>query len=122
MTKPMQIDISDKAQVYLSKKVHFFRSKNRVPRIVITERSCSGAVFRIFFEPAQEDDLIFEQDGLQLYVPKNTMEEFSGFHLDLEQFFFTSRLLIKPVQQSYACNCSAKCAHAATLADEIKEV
>jgi len=50
------------------------------------------------------------------------MEEFSGFHLDLEQFFFTSRLLIKPVQQSYACNCSAKCAHAAKDVDTEKEV
>jgi len=37
------------------------------------------------------------------------LDDFGGFELDLEQFFFASRLKIVPLRQSYSCNCTEKC-------------
>lgn len=105
----MQIEVSDTARTYLSKKMNFFLKRGRVPRIVLAERSCSGANFRLFFEPAHEDDKLVETAGLQLYVPEGLLSEFSGFSLDMEQFFLSRRLRIAPLKQSYHCNCAAKC-------------
>lgn len=107
----MQIDISAKARVYLARKAKFFLAKKRVPRIVVAERSCRGALFRIFFEPAQKDDLAVDFGEFKLYAASDMIAEFGGFNLELEQFFFNKRLRIEPIKQSYACNCSIKCGH-----------
>jgi len=109
----MYIDISDKAKAYLQKKVAFFLSRSRVPRIVLAERSCTGANFRLFFEPASENDEKISLSDLDIYVPKELLNEFTGFNLDLETFFFASRLKIQPKIQSYKCNCDGNCGHAA---------
>ena len=113
----MQIEISEKARTYLTKKIDFFLARTRVPRIVLAERSCSGANFRLFFEPAYEDDQMVETAGLQLYIPKGLLAEFSGFSLDMEQFFLNRRLKITALKQSYHCDCAAKCPNAAARAD-----
>jgi len=108
----MQITLSDRAAQYLRKKEDFFLSRARVPRIVLAERNCSGANFRLFFEPAQDGDACIEAGGLKIRVPKELLDEFAGFDLDLETFFFASRLLIVPQQQSFKCDCGHKCSHA----------
>lgn len=108
----MQIDITDQARAYLNKKMDFFLARARVPRIVLAERSCSGANFRLFFEAAHEDDQMVETAGLQLYIPQGLIAEFSGFSLDMEQFFLNRRLKITPIKQSFRCGCSAKCPNA----------
>lgn len=113
----MQIEISEKAKAYLTKKMDFFLARSRVPRIVLAERSCSGANFRLFFEPAHTDDQMVETAGLQLYIPHGLIDEFSGFSLDMEQFFLNRRLKITALKQSYHCDCAAKCPNAAARAD-----
>lgn len=105
----MLIQISDRAKRYLERKIAFYRSARRVPRIIIAERSCSGAVFRLFFDAAAPDDIEVVADGVRLYIPNILLEEFGGFVLDVEQFFFTSRFSVMPMNQSFRCNCDAKC-------------
>nr|MDK2850833.1 Iron-sulfur cluster biosynthesis [Candidatus Cloacimonadota bacterium] len=107
----MQIEISKKAADYLKKKEEFFLSRSRMPRIVLAGRSCSGAIFRLFFELPQDGDTCIEVDGLKIWVAKDLLDEFEGFDLDLENFFFASRLKIVPHKQSFRCNCDQKCSH-----------
>jgi len=105
----MAVSISPQARNYLLKKAGFYASRNRKPRLVLAERSCHGANFRIFFEAPELDDQECCVDDLCLYVPKALLEEYQGFDLDLEQFFFTSRIIVSPRRQSYACDCKMKC-------------
>ncbi|MCB5253426.1 MAG: hypothetical protein RBR69_04865 [Candidatus Cloacimonadaceae bacterium] len=105
----MRIDISDQARAHLCRKIDFFLARGRVPRIVLAERSCSGANFRLFFESAHDDDRAFEVSGLKVFVPKGLIDEFNGFSLDMEQFFLNRRLKITPLTQSFRCDCSEKC-------------
>lgn len=105
----MHITISSKAKGYLLKKLNYFNSRQRVARIVLTERSCSGAKFRIFFEPVHISDKEIVIDGASIYLPSELLDEFDGFSLDVEQFFFAPRLVIEPITQSYRCNCEQKC-------------
>ncbi len=118
----MQIDISEKAIAYLNKKMDFFLSRARVPRIVLAERSCHGANFRLFFEAAHDDDQMVEAAGFQIYIPQGLMDEFSGFSLDMEQFFLNRRLKISPLKQSYQCDCTAKCPNSAAARADNKDI
>ncbi len=113
MDNSVHIKISGKAGAYLKKKVDYFLSRARVPRIVLAKRSCSGANFRLFFEPVQNKDHKVELDGLKIWIPHDLLEEFGGFRLDLETFFFARRLKISPLRQSYKCDCNEKCSVAA---------
>lgn len=112
----MRIDISDQAIAHLNKKIDFFLARGRVPRIVLTERSCSGANFRLFFESAHEDDQVFEVSGLKIFVSQELIDEFSGFSLDMEHFFLNRRLSITPHKQNFSCDCDQKCPNAAISA------
>jgi len=105
----MQIQISTSAKAYIEKKLAFYAKKGRMPRIVVAERSCSGAVFRLHFEPAREGDISLIAGGIDILASQELLDYFGGFELDLEQFFFASRLKIVPLRQSYSCNCTEKC-------------
>lgn len=105
----MAVSISPQARDYLSKKVGFYASRNRQPRLVLAERGCHGANFRIFFEAPEPQDQKCQIDDLSLYVPKALLDEYQGFDLDLEQFFFASRIIVTPHLQSYTCDCKMKC-------------
>jgi Fe-S cluster assembly iron-binding protein IscA len=109
----MLIQISDGAKRYLDKKIAFYHSMRRVPRIIIAERSCSGAVFRLLFDAPHPEDTEVEVGGLRFFTPHTLLDEFGGFALDVEQFFFATRLKVSPIKQSFRCNCDAKCSQAA---------
>ncbi|MCB5272089.1 MAG: hypothetical protein LHW56_09630 [Candidatus Cloacimonetes bacterium] len=117
----MQIDITDQARNYLSRKMDFFLARKRVPRIVLAERSCHGANFRLFFESVHDDDQMVEAAGLRLYIPQELLAEFSGFSLTMEQFFLNRRLKITPIKQSYQCDCTAKCPNSAAAKADNKD-
>ena len=103
------IQFSKAATDYLRGKIAFFRSKARAPRIVLTGRSCHGAEFRLFFEVPQADDLKIAVEDIFVYVPAGLLNEFGGFDVDVEQFFFAKRIQIVPQKQSYSCDCDHKC-------------
>lgn len=105
----MAVSISPAARNYLTRKAGFYASRSRKPRLVLAERSCHGANFRVFFEAPEAQDQEYSFDDLCLYVPKALLEEFQGFDLDLEQFFFSSRIMVTPRSQSYQCDCKMKC-------------
>lgn len=103
------IQASDLALQYIRKKLDFYGKRNRVPKILLAERSCQGAVFRFFFSPAAEDETKVSVQGIDLYLDPALLEEYDGFNLDLEVFFFARRLMISPRKQSYQCDCKQKC-------------
>ena len=74
----MQIKISEKARQHIAKKIAFYGKKNRVPRIVIAERSCSGAVFRLHFEALRDCDIELQTDGITIYGSKDLLDEIWG--------------------------------------------
>lgn len=107
--KCYMIEISDSAEALLFDKASYFEKKERYPRLVITERSCRGAMFRLFFMPKEAGDEAFDAGRKKIYVAPNVASEFDGFTISLERFFFARRFLISPKRQSYACDCDAKC-------------
>jgi HesB-like selenoprotein len=105
----MKINISESAKRFIDKKMKFYNRDSRVPRIHLAERSCSGAVFRLFFDHPNEQDEVCVQDGYSIHIARELAQEFEGFDLDVEQFFFATRVKVLPHHQSYRCNCSQKC-------------
>jgi Fe-S cluster assembly iron-binding protein IscA len=105
----MELLISKQAERYIQQKLDFFRSRNRVPKIVLTERSCRGANFRLFFDVRAEDDVECIAGTHKVYVSQKLLSEFGGFSLDLEHFFFANRILIQPQKQDFGCECDSKC-------------
>ncbi len=111
----MLIKFSDSAKTYLDKKIAFYNPARRVPRIILAERSCSGAVFRLFFDAPASEDTVVTVGDIKLHIQADLINEFSGFSLDVEHFFFSTRLSIEPIKQSYRCNCDAKCNQSTAL-------
>ena len=98
---------------YLLKKSRFYSKRGRVPRIVLSERSCHGAIFRLFFDAPALVDIQLNLGDIDIYVARDLLDEFGGFCLDLEMFFFAQRIRISPTRQSFKCDCKSKCKNAA---------
>ncbi|HQQ67252.1 MAG TPA: hypothetical protein PLX77_00350 [Candidatus Cloacimonadota bacterium] len=94
---------------YLSWKAEYFRRRDRVPRIILAQKSCSGAVFRLIFDAEAEGDIPLGAGETTIYVREGLLEEYQGFSLSTELFFFARRLKISPLKQSYKCDCEEKC-------------
>lgn len=103
------IEISETAEKLLFDKANFFEKRNRFPRLVVTERSCRGAIFRLFFAKKEEGDIALDAGRKKILVASNVIAEFNGFTIGTERFFFVRRFLISPKTQSYACDCNSKC-------------
>lgn len=97
---------------YLSRKAEFFRRRARVPKIVLAQKSCSGAVFRLIFSAVTEGDIPLDAGDVAIYVKENLLETYQGFTLSTELFFFARRLKISPLKQSFQCDCEKKCSKA----------
>ena len=107
----------DTAYTYLAKKQRFYRKRGRVPKIVLTGRSCSGAQFRLFFLPPAPSDKAVSCGDFELYLKNDLLDIYDGFELGIEYFFFIPRLKICPKRQSYDCDCENKCDKAGNSAD-----
>lgn len=117
---PHYIQASDAAMNHLRKKLDFFRYRNRVPKILLAERKCSGAVFRLFFDSPAQGDIKVSVNEIDIYLQASLLQEYGGFSLDLEVFFFAHRLKVTPQRQSYQCDCNSKCNKAAKpVANEV---
>jgi Fe-S cluster assembly iron-binding protein IscA len=105
----MNINISDAARRYMQSKQDFYRSNSRKPRLILVAKSCRGAEFRLVYEVPADDDALLKDGDCELFVPQSLLEEYGGFNLDTELFFFRQRLLVQPLKQTYTCDCSQKC-------------
>ncbi|MDP2400695.1 MAG: hypothetical protein U1B83_07650 [Candidatus Cloacimonadaceae bacterium] len=103
------INISPDAYAYLARKGAFYGSRKRFPRVILTELSCSGAKFDIHFDFAREDDVRLRFEDIEVLADPGIIERFGGFTLELESFFFASRVLVKPRLESFECGCKKKC-------------
>jgi len=107
----MKIKISDSALDYVKRKTRFYSSRNRKPRLIRVAKTCQGARFAVVFGfPLAGENAVSARE-LELYLAPELLSEYQGFEISTEVFFFTRRLLINPVQQSYACDCDTKCAN-----------
>lgn len=104
----MHIEISADAKTWLLKKAALYRGKNRFPKIVLAVQSCRGAEFRLFFDYQQEDELLLSEAGFSFLVNQDLISKFGGFRLDVERFFFTSKISIQPFQDIKECTCKQK--------------
>jgi Fe-S cluster assembly iron-binding protein IscA len=101
----MHIDISVPAKTWLERKCAFYTGRNRLPRIILAAQTCHGAEFRLHFDTISETDLRLDVQGITIVVEPDLMDKYGGFALDLESFFFTNRLLIKPLNEIKQCDC-----------------
>ncbi|MDY0151751.1 MAG: hypothetical protein RBS43_05715 [Candidatus Cloacimonas sp.] len=105
----MNITVSETARLFLKRKEGFYLSQNRKAKLIEVAKTCHGAEFRVVFETPSRDDKRFETDGCEIYVAPRLVEEYGGFSLDTQSFFFAPRLLVSPERQNYSCDCKAKC-------------
>lgn len=105
----MQIEVSAAAKELLHRKQEFYRHKNRKPCLVQVAKTCQGAKFALIYALPEAKEIAWSEAELEIYVAPELMAEYGGFSLDTELFFFSRRLLITPLQQSYVCDCKTKC-------------
>lgn len=105
----LKSSISDRARGFVKKKAEYFAKRGRYPKVVLSGRSCQGAVFRLFFSELEDGDTPLWEEEPKVYVQNKVLTEFGSFKLDLEHFFFAKRILIEPLRQSYECDCETKC-------------
>lgn len=103
------ITITERAYEFLERKAKFFSSRNRLPRIILVARSCQGAKFAMCFDRVADTDSHISYRDLDILVDPLLLEQYRGFELDVEQFFFAPRLLIKPMEDFRGCDCDKKC-------------
>ncbi|HNX38740.1 MAG TPA: hypothetical protein PL124_07050 [Candidatus Cloacimonadota bacterium] len=103
------ITISENAYSFLERKALFYSSRNRLPRIILIARSCQGARFAMCFDHAKDGDELINYREINILIDKSILDVYQGFELDVEQFFFAPRLLIKPIYDFRGCDCSTKC-------------
>ncbi|PKN77694.1 MAG: hypothetical protein CVU48_10765 [Candidatus Cloacimonetes bacterium HGW-Cloacimonetes-1] len=104
----MHINITDSAARYLQKKAAFYNGKNRLPRIVLSSQSCRGAIFRLWHDFPDANDLQLTDQGIEVIVNSDLISKYGGFSIDTEQFFFVTKVLIEPLNDIKECNCDAK--------------
>ena len=104
----MLIEITQNAIDYLGKKSLLYSGKKRLPRIVLAAQSCRGAEFRLFFDFPQEGDEYLSAGGFSFVVAPELLHKYGGFKLDTQRFFFTTRVLIEPVNDIKECKCKHK--------------
>lgn len=105
----MNITISESANRYIKRKQEFHRYQSRKPRLILVAKSCKGAEFRLVYELPVADDVVLRQGDCELYISPSLLDEYGGFSLDTELFFFAQRLLVQPLKQTYQCDCKHKC-------------
>lgn len=105
----MDIKLSETALRFLKRKEGFYLSHNRKAKLVEVSKTCHGAEFRVIFEAPSPEEIPIETGGCEIYVLPSLMEEYGGFSVDTQSFFFAPRLHVSPVRQNYACDCKAKC-------------
>jgi len=92
----------------MKRKYRIHNKNGRKPRLIFVAKSCKGAEFRIVYETPKPDDTVHILCDCELYIAPSLLEEYGGFSLDTELFFFAQRLVVQPNRQSYECDCKQK--------------
>jgi len=103
------LNITETAYNFLLRKSKLYYSQDRLPRLILTVKSCSGARFAVCYDKQREDDQILRHRDLKILVSPSLLQEYEGFELDSEEYFFAPRLLIKPFKNEFKCDCDSKC-------------
>ena len=103
------IRFTEDAYKFTLRKALLYRSQGRYPRIILLARSCQGARFALCFDKEQDGDGRMYFKELEVLIDPLVLEQYQGFELDTEQFFFAPRLRIKPVNDFRGCDCDTKC-------------
>ncbi len=77
-------------------------------RIFVAGYSCSGPKFGLVIDPANDDDLTYQEEGLQFVVNKGVDGQFGDFRVEFEEDGF----VVLPVdfQPSGGCaSCAGSC-------------
>ncbi|HRY83003.1 MAG TPA: hypothetical protein P5533_00050 [Candidatus Cloacimonadota bacterium] len=112
------INFSEDAYSFTLRKALLYRSQGRFPRIILLARSCQGARFALCFDKAQDTDARMRFQDLEVLIDPQILEQYQGFELGTEQFFFAPRLVIKPVLDFRGCDCNSKCNNKTEDSDE----
>ena len=103
------INITVPARRYLARRSAHYSRKGRLPRLILLERTCSGARFGLFFDRPAPGDAHLDCEGITFVAEQELLDRYEGFDLDLESFFFARRILVKPRRDSRQCDCDTKC-------------
>ncbi len=95
----------------IAKLLEVIEKKDNRPksiRIFVAGYACSGPKFGLVIDPANEDDVVYEQGGLKFVVNKGVDGQFGDFRVEFEEDGF----VVLPVdfQPNSGCaSCGGSC-------------
>lgn len=103
----MSITIDQKASDKLKSLLQEKSIETDTLRVILAGMGCSGPMFNLAKDDAQEGDLVVEFDGMKYAVEKKLVDEFEGFQiLHYEQDGMTG-VYVQPVKVMEAGGCSS---------------
>lgn len=76
-------------------------------RIFVAGYACSGPKFGLVIDPSKEDDVVYEQEGLQFVMNEAVFEQFGDFRIELQDGGF---IVMPNEQEASGCSsCGGSC-------------
>ncbi len=104
----MKVFTNKKSVAKLLEVIEKKENRPKSIRIFVAGYSCSGPKFGLVIDPANDDDLVYQQDGLSFVVNKAVDEQFGDFRVEFEDDGF----VVLPVdfQPTGGCaSCGGSC-------------
>ncbi len=108
MSTELSIGMTDAAKGKLRQLIIEEDDKGLMLRIFITGGGCSGFQYGFTFEDIKgEDDMIFEQDGVNLIVDPMSLQYLAGSVIDFQESVLSSQFTINNPNAVTSCGCGS---------------
>lgn len=102
----MQITTNSDSIQQLVEVIEKKENRPKSVRIFVAGYACSGPKFGLVIDPSKENDVIYEQEGLQFVMDSGVHEEFGDFRVEFQDGGF----LVMPLEQKAAEGGCSSCA------------
>jgi iron-sulfur cluster insertion protein len=77
-------------------------------RVFVSGYACSGPKFGLVIDPSKDDDVIYEQEGLQFVMNEAVYEQFGDFKIEFQDGGFV--VMPKDLEGGSGCSsCAGSC-------------
>lgn len=98
----MQIQTNTESIQQLVAVIEKKENRPKSVRIFVAGYACSGPKFGLVIDPSKEDDVVFEQEGLQFVMNEAVFEQFGDFKVEYQDGGF----IVMPTEYNAAGGCS----------------
>lgn len=103
----MQITTNTESIQQLVAVIEKKENRPKSVRIFVSGYACSGPKFGLVIDPSKEDDLVYEQEGLQFVMNEAVHEQFGDFRVEFQDGGF----IVMPTEyEASGCStCGGSC-------------